>query len=122
MTYDGHSFYEAEKRQIEAFDEFPEAAAHEDEHRNDTIIRAVSSYTNKGQVLLANSVWHASHLAAPTPRGIQAASLHAGVESSARQYFIRQFQGGKPPCNEVGGITATPRSARARSDRRRRPQ
>jgi Helicase conserved C-terminal domain len=59
--------------------------------------RAVSSYASKGQVLLfANSVWHTSHLAALLQlRGTQAASVHAGTETSARQYFIRQFQGGK---------------------------
>jgi superfamily II DNA or RNA helicase len=90
----------AEKKQIETFDEFPEAAAHrmgEDERRNETIVRAVSIYASKGQVLLfANSVWHASHLAALLQlRGSQAASVHAGTETAARQYFIRQFQGGK---------------------------
>jgi superfamily II helicase len=68
----------------------------EDERRNDTIVRAVSEYAAQGQVLLfANSVWHASHLAALLQfRGTEAASVHVGTETSAQQYFIRQFQGG----------------------------
>jgi superfamily II DNA or RNA helicase len=101
LTYDRpFVLTEAEKRQVETFDEFPEGAAHrmgEDERRNETIVRAVSEYAAHGQVLLfANSVWHASHLAALLQlRGTEAASVHAGTETSARQYFIRQFQGGK---------------------------
>ena len=91
---------EAEKKQIETFDEFPEAAAHrmgEDARRNDAIVRVVSDCAQNGQVLLfANSVWHASHLAALLQlRGIPAASVHGGTETSARQYFIRHFQSGK---------------------------
>lgn len=49
---------EAEKKQIETFDEFPEAAAHrmgEDERRNDAIVRAVGKYATSGQVLLSQT-------------------------------------------------------------------
>jgi len=107
LTY-AHPFVltETEKKQIETFDEFPEAAAHrmgEDERRNDAIVRAVGKYSTSGQILLfANSVWHASHLAALLQlRGIPAAAVHGGTEMSARQYFIRQFQSGtlKILCN-----------------------
>jgi superfamily II DNA or RNA helicase len=97
---------EAEKKQIETFDEFPDAASQrmgEDECRNDAIIRAVADYAAKGQVLLfANSVWHASHLAALLQlKGVQAAAVHGGTDTSARQYFIREFQKGaiKVLCN-----------------------
>lgn len=88
---------DAEKKQIETFDEFPEAASQrmgEDERRNDTIVNAVAAYAAKGQVLLfANSVWHASHLAALLQlKGVQAAAVHGGTDTSARQYFIREFQ------------------------------
>jgi superfamily II DNA or RNA helicase len=103
---------EAEKKQIETFDEFPEVAAHrmgEDGRRNDVIVRAVSRFAASGQTLLfANSVWHASHLAALLQlRGIRAAAVHWGTEMSARQYFIRQFQNGilKVLCNY--GVLAT---------------
>lgn len=93
-----------EKRQIETFDEFPEAAARrmgEDERRNSAIVRAVGGYTATGQVLLfANSVWHASHLAALLQlRGVQAAAVHGGTETSARQYFIKEFQRGRSRCS-----------------------
>ena len=97
---------DAEKKQIETFDEFPDAAAHrmgEDERRNEAIVCAVGKYATSGQVLLfANSVWHASHLAALLQlRGVPAASVHGGTETSARQYFVRQFQSGtlKVLCN-----------------------
>jgi len=89
---------EAEKRQVETFDEFPEAAAHrmgEDERRNETIVHAVSKYAAQGQVLLfANSVWHASHLAALLQlRGTQAASVHAGTETVIRHGIRTPFSG-----------------------------
>lgn len=88
-----------EKRQIETFDELPEAAARrmgEDERRNSAIVRAVGGYTATGQVLLfANSVWHASHLAALLQlRGVKAAAVHGGTDTSARQYCIKEFQRG----------------------------
>lgn len=95
-----------EKEQIETFAEFPDAAAHrmgQDEQRNDAIVRSVSNYADEGQVLLfANSVWHATHLAALLQlKGVQAAAVHGGTETSARQYFIREFQRGaiKILCN-----------------------
>jgi superfamily II DNA or RNA helicase len=95
-----------EKKQIEVFDEFPNAAAQRmagDEHRNDAIVRAIVDYAEDGQVLLfANSVSHASYLAALLQlRGVQSAAVHGGTETSARQYFIRQFQNGaiKVLCN-----------------------
>jgi superfamily II DNA or RNA helicase len=97
---------EAEKKKIEQFAEFPDGAAHrmaELEKRNDAIVHAVSGYAAEGQVLLfANSVWHATHLAALLQlKGVQAAAVHGGTETSARQYFIRQFQKGaiKVLCN-----------------------
>lgn len=101
-----------EKKLIETFDEFPETAAQrmgEDELRNEAIVHAVAEYAAKSQVLFfANSVWHASHLAALLQlRGVQVAAVHGGTESSARQYFIRQFQNGKIKvlCNY--GVLAT---------------
>jgi superfamily II DNA or RNA helicase len=96
----------AEKEQIETFAEFPDAAAQrmgEDERRNDAIVRTVGNYAEKAQVLLfANTVWHATHLAALLQlRGVRAAAVHGGTETSARQYFIREFQRGaiKVLCN-----------------------
>jgi superfamily II DNA or RNA helicase len=91
---------DAEKEQIETFAEFPDAAAQRmglDEKRNDAIVRAVSGYAEEGQVLLfGNSVWHATHLAALLQlKGVQAAAVHGGTETSARQYFIREFQKGR---------------------------
>ncbi|HXR75394.1 MAG TPA: DEAD/DEAH box helicase family protein [Bryobacteraceae bacterium] len=91
---------EAEIEQIETFAEFPDGAAQrmgQDQERNDAIVRAVSGYADKGQVLLfANSVWHATHLAALLQlKGVQAAAVHGGTETSARQYFIREFQKSK---------------------------
>ena len=95
-----------EKEQIETFAEFPDAAAHrmgQDAKRNDAIVRAVGNYADEGQVLLfGNSVWHATHLAALLQlKGVQAAAVHGGTETSARQYFIREFQKGtiKVLCN-----------------------
>ena len=66
----------------------------EDEHRNDTIVGAVADYAVEGQILLfANSVWHARHLASLLQlKGVPAAAVHGETETSARQYFIRQFQ------------------------------
>ena len=89
-----------EKKQVETFDEFPETAAQrmgEDEFRNEAIVHAVADYAAKSQVLLfANSVWHASHLAALLQlSGVEVAAVHGGTETSARQYFIRQFQNEK---------------------------
>ena len=75
----------------------------QDEKRNDAIVRAVSGYAEAGQVLLfGNSVWHATHLAALLQlKGVQAAAVHGGTETSAHQYFIREFQKGaiKVLCN-----------------------
>jgi superfamily II DNA or RNA helicase len=88
---------DVEKEQVAIFDEFPDTAAQrlgEDSRRNDQIVQAVRNYAVDGQVLLfANSVWHASHLAALLQlRGVPAAVVHGGTEASARQYFIKQFQ------------------------------
>lgn len=88
-----------EKRLIDTFDEFPDAAARrmgEDERRNTVIVRSIESHTKKGQALFfANSVWHASHVAALLHMsGVKAAVVHGETEASARQYFVRQFQSG----------------------------
>jgi superfamily II DNA or RNA helicase len=88
---------EFEKQQIKTFDEFPDVAAKrmgEDARRNDIIVQAVSNYAANGQVLLfANSVWHASHLAALLQlKGVRSAAVHGGTDTSARQYFIREFK------------------------------
>jgi hypothetical protein len=93
LKYDApFTLTDAERQQIETFDEFPDAAAQrmgEDKRRNDTIVRAIGEYAVKGQVLLfANSVWHASHLAALLQlKGVEAAAVHVSTETSARQYF-----------------------------------
>ena len=88
-----------EKDQVAMFDEFPETAARrlgENNERNEQIVSAVEGYATDGQVLLfANSVWHASHVAALLQlKGVPAAAVHGGTEATARQYFIRQFQDG----------------------------
>jgi superfamily II DNA or RNA helicase len=89
-----------EKRQLETFHEFPEAAAArlgKISERNDQIVaRVIDLARNEPVLLFANSVWHAQYLSARlNVEGVEAAAIHGDTDRTSRRYFVQAFLSGQ---------------------------